>query len=301
MTKTRAPRRPVVLLRPVPGTSTIHELWAGTKLIAVFLISVLLTFFPTWTAIGAVAALVILTAWLAHIPRGAVPTIPIWMVALVIGGSLTVFFSGGPPFWHIGGLTIGFHGVLAVARTTAVAAVLLGTGAMVSWTTNVSEIAPAVAVLGRPLKVFGIPVDERAATLALALRSFPMLSDEFRVLIAARRLRPPQVREGRRHRVAPGDRRRNGRRVIRGAVARSSAPSMRKCASNGRKSGYLGMLGTGVTRGLPLQCPVRRALRLLQRLTHVKAPQEHLGEIGLQRGESGPEALSTGGGDLLTA
>ncbi|KRQ27331.1 MULTISPECIES: energy-coupling factor transporter transmembrane protein EcfT [Mycobacteroides] len=198
MTTTRAPRRPVVLLRPVPGTSPIHRLWAGTKLIAVFLISVLLTLFPTWTVIGAVAALVIITAWLAHIPRGAVPTIPIWMLALVIGGSLTVFFSGGPPFWHIGGLTIGFHGVLAVARTTAVAIVLLGTGAMVSWTTNVSEIAPAVALLGRPLKVFGIPVDERAATLALALRSFPMLSDEFRVLIAARRLRPPQVREGRR-------------------------------------------------------------------------------------------------------
>ncbi|OHT86703.1 energy-coupling factor transporter transmembrane component T family protein [Mycobacteroides saopaulense] len=198
MTTTRAPRRPVVLLRPVPGTSTIHELWAGTKLIAVFLISVLLTLFPTWTAIGAVAGMVILTAWLAHIPRGAVPTIPMWMLALVIGGSLTVFFSGGPPFWHIGGLTIGFHGVLAVARTTAVAIVLLGAGAMVSWTTNVSEIAPAVALLGRPLKVFGIPVDERAATLALSLRSFPMLFDEFRVLIAARRLRPPQVREGRR-------------------------------------------------------------------------------------------------------
>lgn len=198
MTTTRAPRRPVVLLRPVPGTSTIHELWAGTKLIAVFLISVLLTLFPTWAAIGAVAGLVILTAWLAHIPRGAVPTIPMWMLALVIGGSLTVFFSGGPPFWHIGGLTIGFHGVLAVARTTAVAIVLLGAGAMVSWTTNVSEIAPAVALLGRPLKVFGIPVDERAATLALSLRSFPMLFDEFRVLVAARRLRPPQVREGRR-------------------------------------------------------------------------------------------------------
>lgn len=198
MTKTRAQRRPVVLLRPVPGTSPIHELWAGTKLLAVFLISVLLTLFPTWTAIGTVAALVVLTAWLARIPRGAVPTIPIWLVALVIGGSLTVFFSGGPPFWHIGGLTIGFHGVLAVARTTAVAAVLLGTGAMVSWTTNVSEIAPAVAVLGRPLKILGIPVDERAATLALALRSFPMLSDEFRMLIAARRLRPPQVRDGRR-------------------------------------------------------------------------------------------------------
>ena len=29
------PSRPVVLLRPVPGTSAIHELWAGTKLLAV--------------------------------------------------------------------------------------------------------------------------------------------------------------------------------------------------------------------------------------------------------------------------
>ncbi len=28
-------RRPVVLLRPVPGTSVIHELWAGTKILVV--------------------------------------------------------------------------------------------------------------------------------------------------------------------------------------------------------------------------------------------------------------------------
>lgn len=192
------PRRPVVLLRPVPGTSVIHELWAGTKLIAVFVISMLLTFVPTWTAIASVAVLVLITAWLARIPRGAVPTIPIWMVALVIGGSLSVFFSGGAPFVHIGTITIGLKGALAVIRTTAVAAVLLGTGAMVSWTTNVSEVAPAIALMGRPLKRFGVPVDERAATLALSLRAFPMLVDEFRVLMAARRLRPPQVNEGRR-------------------------------------------------------------------------------------------------------
>jgi energy-coupling factor transport system permease protein len=192
----RAPRRPVVLLRPVPGTSPVHELWAGTKLVAVFIISVLLTLFPTWTAIGAVAAFVLAAARLAHIRRGAVPSIPIWLVALVIGGSLTVFFSGGPPYWHIAGITIGFQGALAVARTTAVAAVLLGAGAMVSWTTNICEIAPAVALLGRPFQRLGVPVDEWAAALALSLRAFPMLFDEFRVLVAARRLRPPQVREG---------------------------------------------------------------------------------------------------------
>ena len=71
-----AQRRPVVLLRPVPGTSPIHRLWAGTKLLAVFGISVLLTFYPGWVPIALVAGLVAVSVWLARIPRGALPTVP---------------------------------------------------------------------------------------------------------------------------------------------------------------------------------------------------------------------------------
>ena len=56
---TRRPSRAVVLLIPVPGTSTIHDLWAGTKLLVVFGVSVLLTFYPGWVTIGLVAALVL--------------------------------------------------------------------------------------------------------------------------------------------------------------------------------------------------------------------------------------------------
>jgi energy-coupling factor transport system permease protein len=76
---------------------------------------------------------------------------------------------------------------------------------MVSWTTNVADIAPAVATLGRPLRWLRVPVDEWAVALALALRAFPMLIDEFRVLYAARRLRPrpvPPTRRARRRRWA---------------------------------------------------------------------------------------------------
>jgi energy-coupling factor transport system ATP-binding protein len=64
---------------------------------------------------------------------------------------------------------------------------------MVSWTTNVAEIAPALATLGRPLRPLRIPVDDWSVALALALRAFPMLIAEFRVLEAARRLRPRQT------------------------------------------------------------------------------------------------------------
>ena len=40
----RKPGRPVVLLVPIPGGSTIHDLWAGTKLVVAFAISALLAF-----------------------------------------------------------------------------------------------------------------------------------------------------------------------------------------------------------------------------------------------------------------
>ncbi|HKH51852.1 MAG TPA: CbiQ family ECF transporter T component, partial [Mycobacterium sp.] len=54
-----------------------------------------------------------------------------------------------------------------------------------------------------PLRPLRIPVDDWAVALALALRAFPMLIDEFRILYAARRLRPkerPATRRGRHRR-----------------------------------------------------------------------------------------------------
>jgi energy-coupling factor transport system permease protein len=198
-------RTPVVLLRPVPGDSVIHRLWAGTKLIAVAGIGVLLTFYPGWVPIGLVAALILTTARLAHIQRGALPSIPRWLWILLFLGGATATFAGGSPVIDLGSVELALGGLLAFLRITAVSIVLLGLGAMVSWTTNVAEIAPAVATLGRPLRPLRIPVDDWSVALALALRAFPMLVDEFRVLYAARRLRPklvPTTRRARRRRWA---------------------------------------------------------------------------------------------------
>jgi energy-coupling factor transport system permease protein len=196
----RRQSRPVVLLRPVPGTSAVHDLWAGTKLLAVFAISVLLTFYPGWITIGLVAALVLTAARVAHIPRGALPSVPHWLWIMLVLGGVTAAFAGGSPFIELAGAHIGFGGLLNFLRITTLSIVLLGLGAMVSWTTNVAEIAPAVATLGRPLRLLRIPIDEWAVALALALRAFPMLIDEFRVLYAARRLRPKLVLHSRRAR-----------------------------------------------------------------------------------------------------
>jgi energy-coupling factor transport system permease protein len=194
-------RRPVVLLRPVPGTSVIHELWAGTKLLVVAGIGILLTFYPGWIPIALVAVLVLATAWLARIPRGTLPSIPVFLWILLALGGVTAAFAGGTPEVTLGQVTVGLGGLLNFLRITVLSIVLLGLGALVSWTTNVAEVAPAVAKLGRPLKALRLPIDDWAVALALALRAFPMLIDEFRVLVAARRLRPrPEVDGGRRKR-----------------------------------------------------------------------------------------------------
>jgi energy-coupling factor transporter ATP-binding protein EcfA2 len=186
---TRRPRRPVVLLRPVPGGSVIHDLWAGTKLLVAFGVSLLLTLYPGWVTIGLVAALVAAGVWLAHIPRGVLPSLPRWLPVLLVIVGITATLAGGSPDLQVGTVTLGLGGLLEFLRFTALSVVLLGMGALVSWTTNVAEIAPAVATLGCRLRRLRIPVDDWSVALALGLRTFPMLIDEFRVLHAARRLR----------------------------------------------------------------------------------------------------------------
>nr|WP_296768417.1 energy-coupling factor transporter transmembrane protein EcfT [Rhodococcus sp. (in: high G+C Gram-positive bacteria)] len=169
-----------VVLRQVPGSSPIHRLWAGTKLVAVVLISITLVVAPSWPAIGMIVGLLVVTAVVGRVPPTAVPRPPIWIWGLFAIGALI-------------NLPIGFSAVLLFIRATIFAFVLLGASMMIGWTTSMSDIAPAVAVLGRPLKKLKVPVDEWAATVALCLRSLPLLIEEMRTMIAARKLRPKSV------------------------------------------------------------------------------------------------------------
>ena len=163
-----------MLLVPVPGRSAIHDLWAGTKLLVVFGLSVLLTFYPGWVTIGLVGALVLAAARIARIPRGALPSRPRRLSIVLALGFVTAALAGGSPVISMGGINIGLGGALRFLQVFTLSVVLLGLGAMVSWTTNVAEIGPALATLGRPFKLLWIPVDEWAVAVALALRAFPM-------------------------------------------------------------------------------------------------------------------------------
>ena len=90
-------KRPLVLLRPVPGDTVVHRLWAGTKLIAVVALAVLMVLYPGWIPILMVTVLLAITVLSARIPRGALPTIPGWIWVLLLLGGVTAAFAGGAP------------------------------------------------------------------------------------------------------------------------------------------------------------------------------------------------------------
>ena len=134
------------------------------------------------------------TAALARIPRGAWPRPPNWFwIALLVSGGLASL-AGRSPHLTVAGTVLGFGGLDAYCRFVAVGVALLLAAALVGWTTPLGEIAPAVSQLLAPLRLVRVPVDEAAVAVALWVRSLPLLVDEVRTLVAARRLRPAPPR-----------------------------------------------------------------------------------------------------------
>ncbi|WP_327143583.1 energy-coupling factor transporter transmembrane component T family protein [Nocardia sp. NBC_01327] len=175
-----------VILREVPVDSPVHRLWAGTKIVGVFVFSVLLMFTPSWGLLAVSAVFLIAVWFLARLPLGTLPRFPWWIwVGILIGAGINA--------------PVGLDAVLRYAQIILFGFLLLGASFLVAWTTPMGEIAPALAKLGAPLRRLGwtrrgvthrLPVDEWAVVVALTLRGLPLLLEELRILRAARKLRP---------------------------------------------------------------------------------------------------------------
>ena len=192
MAATRTRRRDAELrpLRYIPADTPVHRLWAGTKVLAVGAVSLALSLRPTWRALALVGALVVAAIALARIPRGAVPRVPSWIVmVLVIGGLIDVMY-GPSPRWQLAGLEVSRSALDQWSRLLLVGVELLALAAVVAWTSRLGDLAPAMRKLLAPLRLVRVPVDELVVAIALAVRCFPLLAEELRVLLAARRLRP---------------------------------------------------------------------------------------------------------------
>ena len=195
-TTARRTRRPheFVLLRLLPHDSPVHRLWAGTKLLVVLGLGVMLSFRPTWAALGAAAAVVAVGIVAARVPAGAVPRLPRWVWVLALADALLTLRSGTPPLVYIGSVDLSLGGLGDWALLVGLATVILAAALLVGWTTPLGDVAPALARLTAPLRALRLPVDEWVVAVGLAIRSLPLLVDEIRTLLAVSRLRRPATR-----------------------------------------------------------------------------------------------------------
>jgi len=111
-------------------------------------------------------------------------------VWLIMGIGLAVAVgAGGKPYHRVLGLHIGLGGLYNFALFWTIAIEVLGLALLVSWTTPLADLAPALGRLTVPLRRFRVPVDEIVGAIALSIRCLPLLLEEGRVLSAARRAR----------------------------------------------------------------------------------------------------------------
>jgi energy-coupling factor transport system permease protein len=188
-----APRRrdsELRMLRYLPGDSVVHRLWAGTKIVVAGGVSLALSLRPSWRALGITGAIVVLAIVAARIPRTAVPRIPGWILYVVVVGGVVDVMWGPSPRRHVLGVSISITALDQWTRLLLVGVELLALAAVIAWTTRLGDLAPAIGKLLRPFRVVRLPVDELTVAIALCVRCFPLLAEELRILIAARRLRP---------------------------------------------------------------------------------------------------------------
>jgi energy-coupling factor transport system ATP-binding protein len=194
-TTSRRPRRrpEITVLRLLPRPSPLHRLWAGTKLLVVAALALMVSVRPTWPALGVAAAIVALGAVVAHVPRGAVPRLPRWIWMALALGAVLAAQSGTAPLTHVAGVELSLGGLGDWGLLTLLTVVLLAAALLVGWTTPLGEVAPALARLATPARWVRLPVDEWVVAVGLAIRCLPLLIDETRTLVAVRRVRRRRV------------------------------------------------------------------------------------------------------------
>ena len=85
----------------------MHRLWAGTKLVAVGLLSLTASIKPTWPTLLALASVVILGLLAGRIPPGALPlTCPRWFLLALALGAVVSLRSSAPPLVHLGSVAL---------------------------------------------------------------------------------------------------------------------------------------------------------------------------------------------------
>lgn len=157
-----------------PGTSVLHRIPAGAKLIAMMLAVIGVVLLRGWWQLAIAAAAVAALYAVARIPpRLAWTQLRPLRYVIVLVAALQAALAG----WQVAVTVCG-----TIVITVALAA-------LVTLTTRVTSMLDAVGALLRPLRLVGVDTDRIALLLAMTIRCIPLTAGIVTAVSEARRAR----------------------------------------------------------------------------------------------------------------
>lgn len=175
--------RPPARLFPggfVPGDSPVHRLDARIKILGfLILLGAVIAASGPWgylfaggvTAAAAVLTALPLRAVLGHVRR-------LWWFFILIFLMNALFFDAGDPLWSFWIFRLSMEGMLQGFKVIFRVLLAVILGRIFTASTPPAEITGALESLMRPLSLLGLPADEAAMIIGVAVQFIPILQEE---------------------------------------------------------------------------------------------------------------------------
>ena len=187
----------------VPADSAVHRADPRAKLVVSFCAIVALFALNSWVAMLVLLAATVGVTLYSTVPVSFVVRVlrPILIIAAftLVVNTFAVVPAGEPV--PAGMFALGRVGVTAdgfvrgMFFVTRLGLVMLSTS-LVTLTTSPVALTDGMASLMRPLRRFGVPVDDIATMMSIALRFIPTIADEVDRIVTAQTARGAQFDEG---------------------------------------------------------------------------------------------------------
>jgi len=165
----------------LPGDTIVHRLDPRVKILSVVALS-LLIFAATPVEIALISAFLAAVAGAARMTpaqtAGALRPVAVFIAMIFL---VHLFFTEGQPLLSLAPLPVQVtrEGLLRGIYVTWQFAGLILAAAVLTLTTSPSELVGGIERLLRPLSRIGIPAQDLAVMIAMALRFMPMLLEEY--------------------------------------------------------------------------------------------------------------------------
>ena len=191
--------RDITLGQFFPGNSILHRIDPRIKIIlsVAYIVSVFLV-----NSVSGYILLVLTTAAVVALSRISVKTVlkgmkPVLFV-LIFTAIINIFFTKGETLlfgWKF--IEIYLEGIIkAVFMAIRIAALIVGTSVLLTYTTSPIALTDAIERLLSPLRLIKVPVHEFAMMMTIALRFIPTLIEETDKIMNAQKARGADFTNG---------------------------------------------------------------------------------------------------------